>query len=184
MKEAARVACPRCMTPLAARAHRSTEHTLAWLGAGLALYIPANTLPIMYTQAVGGGHESTILAGILGFWRTGSWDIALLIFTASVLVPVVKFIALGVLLYTVRGRSRWAMRHRTQLHRLLEVIGYWSMLDVVVVALTCALMQFGSFAAAVPRPGIVFFCAVVVTTMMAARSFDPRLIWDTSDHGR
>jgi paraquat-inducible protein A len=152
---------------------------LAWLIAGVILYIPANVLPVMYVSGVGGGEESTILGGVLSFWRADSWDIAVLIFTASVAVPATKFLALGLLLWTVHRGSSWARRQRTALYGLVEIIGYWSMLDVVVVALTAALLKFKALGTAEPRLGIVFFCGVVVTTMIAAFSFDPRLIWDT-----
>lgn len=170
--------CPRCATLLRERLPRSAENTLAWLIAGVILYIPSNVLPVIYVNGVGGGEESTILGGVLSFWRAGSWDIAVLIFTASVAVPTTKFLALGVLLWTVHRGSSWARKQRTALYRLVEIIGYWSMLDVVVVALTAALLKFKALGTAEPRLGIVFFCGVVVTTMIAALSFDPRLIWD------
>jgi paraquat-inducible protein A len=156
----------------------SSETTLAWLIAGIVLYIPANLLPVMHTSGLLGEADSTIIGGILEFWRAGDWDIALLIFTASVAVPFTKFIAIGLLLLTVRKNSRWEQHERTVLYRIVEFIGYWSMLDVVVVALTSSLMQFQVLGAATPRAGIAFFCAVVVVTMLAALSFDPRLIWD------
>lgn len=171
--------CTRCGSRVLHRFQRSTERTLAWLIAGMILYVPANALPVMYTSGIGGGQESTILSGVLSFWRSGSWDLALLIFTASVAVPATKFIALGLLLWTVRQRSAWRRAQHTKLYRVVEFIGYWSMLDVVVVALTAALLKFKSIGTAEPRLGIVFFCAVVVVTMIAAKSFDPRLIWDT-----
>src|SRR5580692_10155288 len=171
--------CRRCTSLLRERLPRSAENTLAWLIAGMVLYIPANVLPVMYVNGVGGGEESTILEGVLSFWRGGSWDIAALIFTASVVVPATKFLALGLLLWTVRRGSGWASRQRTALYRLVDIIGHWSMLDVVVVALTAALLKFKALGTAEPRLGIVFFCGVVVTTMIAALSFDPRLIWDT-----
>jgi paraquat-inducible protein A len=170
--------CRRCSALLRERLPRSAENTLAWLIAGVVLYIPANLMPVMYVSGVGGGEESTILGGVLSFWRTGSWDIAALIFAASVVVPVTKFLALGLLLWTVQRGSSWASRQRTALFRLVEIIGHWSMLDVVVVALTAALLKFKALGTAEPRLGIVFFCGVVVTTMIAALSFDPRLIWD------
>jgi paraquat-inducible protein A len=156
----------------------SGEKTLAWLIAGIILYFPANSLPVLHTSSVRGQEDSTIIGGILEFWRSGSWDIAALIFAASVAVPVTKFLALGLLLWTVRGQSTWARHERTKLYKFVEFIGYWSMLDVVVVAITCALLQFKTLANAEPRLGIVFFCSVVVATMVAALSFDPRLIWD------
>lgn len=170
--------CPRCTSVLRERPPRSAENTLAWLIAGVTLYIPANVLPVMYVSGVGGGEQSTILGGVLSFWLAGSWGVAVLIFTASVAVPATKFLALGVLLWTVHRGSSWARKQRTALYRLVEFIGYWSMLDVVVVALTAALLKFKVLGTAEPRLGIVFFCGVVVTTMIAVLSFDPRLIWD------
>ena len=178
----ATISCPRCTTVLRERLPRSGERTLAWLLAGMILYIPSNVLPVIYVNGVGGGEESTILGGVLSFWQAGAWDIAVLIFTASVAVPTTKFLALGLLLWTVRRKSSWARRQRAALYRLVEIIGYWSMLDVVVVALTAALLTFKALGTAEPRLGIVFFCGVVVTTMIAAFSFDPRLIWDSQEH--
>jgi len=175
---AASSSCPRCTALLRERRPGSIENTLAWLLAGVILYIPSNLLPVIYVTGVGGGEESTILRGVLEFWKSGAWDIAALIFTASVAVPATKFLALGVLIWTVHRDSSRARRQRTALYRLVEIIGYWSMLDVVVVALTAALLNFKAFGTAEPRLGIVFFCGVVVTTMIAALSFDPRLIWD------
>ncbi len=170
--------CPRCQSRIEHRAPFSTEMTLAWLMAGIILYVPANLLPVMHTSGLLGEEDSTILGGILEFWRAGDWDIALLIFIASVAVPFTKFIAIGLLLFTVRQGSRWRQQQRTTLYRVVEFIGYWSMLDVIVVALTSALMQFQLLGTAEPRLGIAFFCAVVIVTMLAAFSFDPRLIWD------
>jgi len=170
--------CPRCLSRIEHRTPLSTEMTLAWLIAGMIFYIPANLLPVMHTSGLLGEADSTILGGILEFWRAGDWDIALLIFTASIAVPFTKFIAIGLLLLTVRKNSRWQQHQRTALYRIVEFIGYWSMLDVIVVALTSALMQFQVLGAAEPRAGIAFFCAVVVVTMLSALSFDPRLIWD------
>ena len=170
--------CPRCQDRIEHRTPLSTEMTLAWLIAGIVFYIPANLLPVMHTAGLPGEADSTILGGIFEFWRSGDWDIALLIFIASVAVPFTKFIAIGLLLFTVRKNSRWQQHQRTALYRIVEFIGYWSMLDVIVVALTSALMQFQMLGTAEPRPGIAFFCAVVVVTMLSALSFDPRLIWD------
>ena len=170
--------CPRCKSRIEHRTPFSTEMTLAFLIAGITLYIPANLLPVMHTSGLPGDADSTILGGIIEFWQSGDWDIALLIFIASVAVPFTKFIAIGLLLFTVRKNSRWQQHQRTVLYRIVEFIGYWSMLDVIVVALTSALMQFQMLGTAEPRPGIAFFCAVVVVTMLSALSFDPRLIWD------
>ena len=170
--------CPRCRSVLAHRIPLSAERTLAWLIAGMVLYVPANLLPVMHTSGLLGDSDSTILGGIVEFWRAGDWDIALLILTASVVVPFTKFISIGLLLLTVRRHSRWQPQQRTTLYRVVEFIGYWSMLDVIVVAITCSLMQFQLLGSAEPRAGIACFCGVVVFTMLSALSFDPRLIWD------
>jgi paraquat-inducible protein A len=170
--------CPRCQSRIEHRTPFSTEMTLAWLIAGIVFYIPANLLPVIHTSGLLGDEDSTILGGILEFWRAGDWDIALLIFIASVAVPFTKFLAIGLLLLTVRKNSRWEQHQRTVLYRIVEFIGYWSMLDVIVVALTSALLQFQVLGTAEPRAGIAFFCAVVFATMLSALSFDPRLIWD------
>src|SRR5258705_6714471 len=105
--------CPRCQTRIEHRTPLSTEMTLAWLIAGIVFYIPANLLPVMHTSGLMGDADSTILGGILEFWRSGDWDIALLIFIASVAVPFTKFIAIRLLLLTVRHNTRWQPQHRT-----------------------------------------------------------------------
>src|SRR6202522_1892218 len=122
--------CPRCRSRIEQRTPFSTEMTLAWLIAGIVFYIPANLLPVIHTSGLLGEEDSTILHGILEFWRSGDWDIALLIFTASVAVPFTKFIAIGLLLLTVRKNSRWEQHQRTVLYRIVGVIGYLSVLDV------------------------------------------------------
>ncbi|MGH8419529.1 MAG: paraquat-inducible protein A [Pseudomonas sp.] len=170
--------CPRCDASVHRRKPNSVARTWAFLIAGLIFYIPANTLPVMFTTLLGSASENTIMSGVIEFAEGGSWDIAILIFIASVLVPCVKFLVLGMLLVTCQRRSRWAMRERSRLYRFIELIGYWSMLDVLVVALVAALVQFRGLSTIEPRLGILFFGLVVVMTMFAAMSFDPRLIWD------
>lgn len=170
--------CPRCDSAVHARKPNSIARTWAFLIAGLIFYIPANLLPVMYTTMFGSSSQNTIMSGVIEFFESGSWDIALLIFIASVAVPCLKFAVLGTLLVTVQRRSRWAMRERSRLYRFIELIGYWSMLDVLVVALVAALVQFRELSTIEPRIGILFFGLVVVMTMFAAMSFDPRLIWD------
>lgn len=171
--------CSRCNSKVHRRKPNSLTRTWAFLLASLICYIPANLMPVMYTNMFGSGSENTIFSGIMEFWSDGSWDLALLIFIASVAVPCMKFIVLGTLLITCQRRSQWAQRERARLYRLIEVVGYWSMLDVLVVALIAALVQFRSLSTVDPRMGILFFGLVVVLTMLAAISFDPRLIWDT-----
>jgi paraquat-inducible protein A len=170
--------CPRCHSTVHARKPHSIARTWALLIAALILYIPANLLPVMRTNMFGNASENTIMSGVIEFWHSGSWDIAVLIFFASVVVPCMKFLILGTLLITCQRKSHWAMRERARLYRFIELIGYWSMLDVLVVALVAALVQFRSLSSIDPLLGIVFFGLVVVLTMLAAMSFDPRLIWD------
>jgi paraquat-inducible protein A len=173
---AAAIACARCGSEVRARKPDSVVRTSALLLAALVFYIPANVLPVMYTRLLGSEAQSTILEGVVEFWRSGSWDIAVLIFTASVAVPCTKFLAIALLLldqkFPIGSRAG-----KTRLLKLVEHIGYWSMLDVLVVALVTALIQFRALGVAEPRPGIVFFGAVVVLTMLAAMSFDSRLAW-------
>lgn len=173
--------CPRCAAVLHRRRPNSISRAWALLIAGLLFYIPANVLPVMYTNMLGSGSDNTILQGVVEFWRSGSYGIALVIFIASVAVPCSKFLILGMLLVTVQRRSTWAMRERARLYRLVELVGYWSMLDVLVVAIVAALVKFQSLSDIEPRSGILFFGMVVILTMLSAMQFDPRLIWDSED---
>ncbi|WP_168203172.1 paraquat-inducible protein A [Marinobacter fonticola] len=171
--------CPRCGSPLHMRKPNAIARTWALMLAALVFYIPANVLPIMHTDALYRESSTTILGSVVTLWQGGAWDIAAIIFIASVGVPVTKFLVLGLLLITVQRGSLRSRRERTVLYRALELIGYWSMLDVFVAALLVSLVQFGVFGTIEPRLGILFFGLVVVLTMLAAQSFDPRLIWDT-----
>ncbi|MFC3651542.1 paraquat-inducible protein A [Dyella humi] len=165
------------------RKRNSYARSAAYLIAALVLYIPANVYPVMYTKMLGDEADSTIIGGIMEFWESGSWDIALLIFLASVAVPCTKFITMGYLLWN-RNVSEHVMVSKTRLLKFVEGIGYWSMLDVLVVAIVAALIQFQALGEAEPRLGIVFFGSVVVLTMLSALSFDGRLTWDRKvDHG-
>jgi paraquat-inducible protein A len=171
--------CPRCNAALHRRRPASIARAWALLLAGAICYIPANVLPVMYTFVPGGGGDSTIMSGINQFWHHGAYGIALVIFVASVIVPCTKFLVLGLLLATSRRRSQRARRTRARLYRMVEAIGYWSMLDVLVVAIVAALVRFQALGRIEPRAGIVFFGVVVILTMLSAMSFDPRLIWDS-----
>lgn len=170
--------CPRCSTRLHYRLPNTLARSWALLIAAILFYIPANLLPVMYTSLFGYGSESTIMAGVIDFWRGGSYGIAMLIFVASVVIPCMKFLTLGLLLIASHRQSTWAMRERAKLYRLTEGIGYWSMLDVVVVAVVAALVQFQALSEAEPRSGILFFGLVVILTMLSAMAYDPRLIWE------
>ena len=176
--------CERCGAPLHRRKTDSLTRTWAFLLASLIFYVPANLLPVMNTTMLGSGSESTIMGGVLEFWQHGAWDIALIIFIASIAVPGIKFVALTMLLVTVQRGSSWALKERSKLYRFVELIGYWSMLDVIVVALVAALVKFQALGDIETRQGILFFGLVVVFTMLSAMSFDPRLIWDRQDKAR
>lgn len=176
--------CPRCGAPLHARKHDAINRGWAYLIAALVLYIPANALPVMHTRMLGQGSDSTIIGGVIEFWAGGAWDIALIIFIASVGVPGIKFASLALLLSSAQRHSSKGQRQRSQLYRFLELVGYWSMLDVLVVALVAALVQLRELGTIEPRVGILFFGMVVVLTMLSAMSFDPRLIWDRGPHER
>ncbi len=169
--------CERCGAPLHRLKPESLARTWAYLMAALIFYVPANLLPVMNTSMLGTGADSTIISGVLEFAEAGAWDIASIIFIASIGVPAIKFGALILLLVTAQRHSQWACRQRAKLFRFVELVGYWSMLDVLVVALVASLVKFQALGNIEPRAGILFFGMVVVFTMLAAMSFDPRLIW-------
>ncbi|WP_312892977.1 MULTISPECIES: paraquat-inducible protein A [Paraburkholderia] len=173
--------CPRCGRALHRRRPDSIARSWAFLIASLIFYIPANVLPVMHTSLLGHGSDSTILYGVVEFWKAGSRGIASVIFIASVVVPCAKFLILSMLLATTQRRSRRAMNERARLYRLVEAVGYWSMLDVMVVAIVCALVSFHALSDSEPRIGILFFGLVVILTMLCAMNFDPRLIWDAEE---
>jgi paraquat-inducible protein A len=172
--------CPRCSARLHGRKPNSLSRTWALVVLAYVLYIPANLLPILESRALLAEESNTIMSGILLFWESGSYLIAALVFIASVVVPLTKLLALTWLLVTVQRKSRAKPYQRTQLFRMVEFIGRWSMLDIYVVALTVTLVQVGTLASIVVGPGALAFGAVVVVTMIAARTFDPRLIWDAA----
>jgi paraquat-inducible protein A len=169
--------CPRCGVALRARKPESLQRTAAYLLAAVILYVPANVLPVMTTAGVGGERTHTILGGIAELWRTGSWELAIIVWVASIAVPILKIAALTVLIVTAHLGSSWRPRERTRLYRVVQTVGHWSMLDVFVVVLLAGMVRFGGFARVQPEPGLLAFGTVVVLTMLAASSFDPRLIW-------
>ena len=170
--------CPRCQTKLPGPPSRNLPLSGALLLTSMILYVPANIFPVMYTTLFGHGSESTLLSGVVAFWQAGSWGIASIIFIASVIIPCLKFLSLSVLLISSACKSRWARRERTRLYRITEWIGYWSMLDVVVVAVVSGLLRFHAMSEAEPRSGILFFGLVVILTMLCALSFEPKTIWE------
>ena len=172
------MACPRCGSGLHRRKPNSYARTWALLIAAFLMYIPANVLPIMRTASLNDVDDNTIISGVVELWRAGSPNLAVIVFSASIVVPVLKFLALGALLLSSQLGSDWARVQRAKLYRLVELVGYWSMLDVFVVALLTALVRFSVLSLVEPLPGVIFFGLTVVLTMLASMSFDPRLIWD------
>ncbi|HUX23573.1 MAG TPA: paraquat-inducible protein A [Burkholderiales bacterium] len=170
--------CPRCGAALHARKPASLVRTWAFLIAAMILYVPANTLPIMDTSSLFGTQSNTIFSGVAYLWTSGSFVLALVVFIASVMVPLAKMIALTVLALSVQLRATWHPRTRTRLYRVIEFIGRWSMLDIYVVTILAALVHVSTLASIQAGPAAAAFGAVVVLTMFASASFDPRLIWD------
>jgi paraquat-inducible protein A len=170
--------CPRCSAALHFRKPNSVTRSWAFLIAAYILYIPANVLPIMETSSLFGAQDDTIMSGIVYLWHSGSWDLALVVFVASIMVPLLKLIAMTVLLISVQRRSTWQPVQRTKLYRIVELVGRWSMLDIYVVSILAALVQIGALATINAGPAALAFGAVVVLTMFSAMEFDPRLIWD------
>lgn len=171
--------CARCHEKLHQRLPHSLQRTWALLGASAIMYIPANVYPIMTTTSLGNSTPSTIIGGVVHLIQMGSWPIAVVIFIASVIVPMGKLVALTWLCLVVRRSNALNAQSRTRLYRLTEFIGRWSMVDIFVVAILVALIRAGSLMSIAPGPAALAFGSVVVLTMLAAMTFDPRLIWDT-----
>jgi paraquat-inducible protein A len=160
------------------RKRNSIDRTVALVIAGAALYFPANILPIMAVGRIGRPHPDTIVTGIGELVRRGYWPLALIVLFASVLVPVLKLVSLTWFVVSVRRRWVWALRFRTRLYRWIDAVGRWSNIDVFMISLLVALVQFGVLATVEAKAGAVAFAAVVIITMFAAEAFDPRLMWD------
>jgi len=160
------------------RKHGSVEATWALLLAAVVLLIPANVYPVMTVIRFGQGDPSTIISGVLHLIESGMWGLAMIVFVASIVVPVSKLIVLSFLLISVQRKSIWRPRDRTILYRVTEVVGAWSMVDIFLVGLLSALVSLDALSTIRPGIGASFFGAVVVVTMFAAHQFDPRLIWD------
>ena len=171
--------CPRCGEELTLRRHNSIQRTWALIIAAAICYIPANLLPVMVTTTLASAEEDTIMGGVVLLYETGSWPLALIVLIASVVIPLAKLVALGYLLVTVQRGSAGHRHDRVRLYRLVEFVGRWSMLDVFVDTFTVALIQLEPLMSVKPGMGVLFFAAVVVLTMIAAETFDPRLIWDS-----
>jgi len=173
--------CHVCGSVIYSRIPDSLSKTWALVIASLILYIPANVLPIMTVVLWGDGSPENIMSGVLSLLDAGMWPLALLIFVASIVIPIAKLLTMLGLLISVQLRSKWRPIERTQLYRITEFIGRWSMIDIFVIGILVALVQFGTVATVTPGMGAICFAIVVILTMIAAHSFDPRLIWDVME---
>lgn len=170
--------CPRCHAKLHVRKPQSLNRTWALVLASLILYFPANILPMMRVNFMGTPDDSTILDGIIYFFQSGEYLVGGIILTASVLVPLFKI--LGIILILLSLRFHWTgwLKHKSAIFRFIEFIGRWSFLDVFVIALLAAMVRFGALTTIEADQAAPYFTAVVVCTMLAALSFDPRIMWD------
>lgn len=172
--------CERCGAPMHHRITDSLQKTWALLLAATVMLIPAQLFPVMSIKKLGKGGADTIMSGVIHLIEGGLYGLAFIVLFASLVVPLLKLTALGYLLYSVRNKSDWRPRDRTQLYRITEIVGAWSMVDVFLVGLLSGLVSLGLLASIEPRIGVTFFGAAVILTMLAAHSFDPRLIWDNT----
>ena len=171
--------CPRCGSTLHSRFPLSLQRVTAWLLVGLMAYIPANVLPMLVTTTLGQSTPNTIVGGVIELLHYGEWEIALIVFAASVLIPVAKFFVILYLVWSIRNRARLDIHARIVLYEIVEFIGRWSMVDVFVVAILTALVHIGFIAAINPGAAAIFFALSVAFTMLSAQALDPRLIWDS-----
>ncbi|RDH82633.1 MAG: paraquat-inducible membrane protein A [endosymbiont of Galathealinum brachiosum] len=174
--------CPRCHSKVHYRKHNSLNRAWALLISAFIMYIPANTEAIMLTGALGQQSSDTIISGILYFLAHGDWPLALVIFSASVLLPLLKIMAIAYLLIMVNRENTLRKKEKTRLYLIAEVMGRWSMVDVFVVALLAALIQLGELSSIEAGPAGLAFAAMVILTMLSAMAFDPKLIWDTAEN--
>jgi paraquat-inducible protein A len=174
-----RLGCSRCGSVVHRRKPNSLSRTWALLIAAAICYVPANAYPIMAVTSFGRTQTDTILSGTIYLFVHGMWPLALIVFVASIVVPMLKLIGLTALIISVQRKSQWRPRERAGLYRIVEIVGRWSMVDVYVVTILVALVHLGSLASVDAQIGSFFFGAVVVLTLLASQSFDPRLIWDS-----
>ncbi|MBW2541273.1 MAG: paraquat-inducible protein A [Deltaproteobacteria bacterium] len=174
----AQALCPRCRAAVHQRKPDSINRTWALVITAAMLYVPANIFPVMRVISMGKAQEDTIISGAVYLLVHGMWPLALIVFFASVVVPLLKLIALSFLLISVQRGSNWRPVERTKLYHVVEAVGRWSMTDIYVVTILVALVSLGNLATIEAGIGAVYFAGVVVVTMLAAESFDPRLIWD------
>jgi paraquat-inducible protein A len=173
--------CTRCGALIHPRRPNSLIRTWALLVTGAILYIPANVLPIMTVNSLGQGDPSTIMSGVIQLVQHGMFPIAAVVFIASILVPTFKLVGIGLLLFSVQRRQPLSAQQRIIMYRFIEFIGRWSMLDIFVIAILVAVVNFGRLASVEANLGAAAFASVVILTMFAAVTFDPRLIWDNTE---
>ncbi|MDF3931936.1 paraquat-inducible protein A [Pseudomonas citronellolis] len=173
--------CTRCGAGLHARRPNSIVRTWALLLTAAILYIPANLLPIMTVNFLGSGTPATIMEGVVELIHADMIPVAAVVFIASILVPTFKLVGIALLLYSVQRHQPLSARQRILMYRFIEWIGRWSMLDIFVIAILVTLVNFGNLASIEADLGAAAFASVVVLTMLAAVTFDPRLIWDNTD---
>ena len=173
--------CTRCGALIHVRRPNSLTRTWALLITAAILYIPANLLPIMTVNSLGQGDPSTIMAGVIQLVQHGMFPIAAVVFIASILVPTFKLVGIGLLLFSVQRHQPLSAQQRIVMYRFIEFIGRWSMLDIFVIAILVALVNFGRLASIEANLGAAAFASVVILTMFAAVTFDPRLIWDNTE---
>jgi len=183
MPPVGRARCPRCQSLVHLRIVHSIGVSWALLVTAMLAYLPANLYPVMTVVSLGQTQSDTILSGVIYLLLHGDWPLALIVFIASVLVPLLKMIVLSYLLFTAQRRSPVHRAQRARLYRIIELVGRWSMVDIFVVALLAALVQIGNLATIEPGVGAVAFTLVVILSMFAAIHFDPRLIWDLEEPG-
>lgn len=174
-----RAACPRCDSRIAERKPNSLQRTAALSLAALVLYVPANIYPILRMEFYGAYSESTVWDGCVRLFEDGMWFVAIIVFLASILIPLLKLLGLFFLAATARS-GRWRS-HRTLIYKIIDIVGPWAMLDVFLLAVLVAIVKLEQLATVLPGPGIVAFTCVVILTMLASFSFDPRTIWAEHD---
>lgn len=173
--------CPRCGSHLHLRKPASIQNTVALMAAATALYIPSHMLPIMTVVELGDVTHNTIIGGMMRFWNTGAYPIAIVIFAASILIPLLKIVALTWLCAAATGKVHPSPKALGRIYWFTELLGRWSMVDIFVVGILVSLVQLGNYMTITPGPGALAFAGVVMLTMFAAMNFEPRMLWDRLD---
>jgi paraquat-inducible protein A len=179
-----RAECPRCGATVSEGPHGSLQLTAALAIAALILYVPANIYPILRMHFYGAYSENTVWDGVVSLAQANQYFVALIVFLASIVIPVMKLAGLLYLVIAARFKLGRRLRGRTRIYRFIDVIGPWAMLDVFLLAVLVALVKLNTWAKVIPGPGLLAFTAVVVLTMLASAAFDPKLIWSANDQRR